>query len=40
MIRHLQKDHDAEWKLVLAANNRSAQAKTQRAEALIEALGG
>ena len=39
MIRHLQKDHDAEWKLVLAASNRSAQAKTQRAEALVGASG-
>ena len=38
--RHLQKDHDTECKLVLAASNRSAQAKTQRAEALVEASGG
>ena len=40
MIRHLRKDHDAEWNLVLAASNRSAQAKTKRAEAFVEVTGG
>ena len=35
----LQKD-DAEWKLVVAASRRSAQATSQRAEALVEASGG
>ena len=37
----LQKDdHDAEWKLVVAATRRSAQATSQRAEAFVEASGG
>jgi len=40
LIRHLQKDHQAEWKLVLAARSRSAMAKTRRAAALVEASGG
>ena len=34
----MQKDHDAEWEFVFAAN-RSAQLETQRAEALVEASG-
>ena len=38
LIRHLHKDHEAEWKLVLAASHRSVQAKSQRAEALVEAF--
>ena len=37
LIRHLHKDHKVEWKLILATTSRSAQAKSQRAEALIEA---
>ena len=37
-IRHWHKDHDAEWKLVPAASSRAAQVKSQRAEALVEAL--
>ena len=37
LIGHLDKDHEAEWKMVLAAGSRSAQAKRQRAEALAEA---
>ena len=36
----LQKDDDAEWKLVVAASRRSAQISNQRAEALVEASGG
>ena len=38
LIRHLRKDHKAEWKLVLAASNKLAQAKSQRAETLVEAF--
>ena len=38
LIRHLHKDHEAEWKLVHAASSRSAQAESQRAEALVEAF--
>ena len=30
LIRHLQKDDEAEWKLVVAASSRSAQAKSAR----------
>lgn len=36
-IRHLQKGHAANQKLVLAVSGRSAQAKSQRAEALVKA---
>ena len=36
-IRHLHKDHGAEKELVLAASSLSAQAKSQRAEAFVEA---
>ena len=38
-IRYLHKDHEAEWKLVLAVRRRSAQAKSQRTEELVEASG-
>ena len=38
LIRYLHKNHEAELKLVLAASNRSAQAKSQRAVALVEAF--
>ena len=38
LIRRLHKDHEAERKLVLGASSRSAQAKSQRAEALVEAF--
>ena len=38
MIKLLHKDHEAEWRLVLAVSSRSAQAKSQYAEALVEAF--
>ena len=38
LIRYAHKDHEAEWELVFAAKSRSAQAKSQRAEALVEAF--
>ena len=38
LIRQLYKYHEAEWKLVLAASSSSAQAESQRAEALVEAF--
>ena len=37
LIGHLRKGREAKWKLVVAASSRSAQAKSQRTEALIEA---
>ena len=37
LIRHLQKYHEAEKKLVLAESNTSAQGKSQHEEALVEA---
>ena len=37
LIKHVLKDHEVEGKLVLAASSRSAQAKSQRAEAFVEA---
>ena len=38
LIRYFHKDHNEEWKLVIAASSRSAQAKSQRAEALVDAF--
>ena len=38
LIRDLLKDHEAEWKLLHAASSKSAQAKSQRARALVEAF--
>ena len=37
--RHMHKDHEAEWSLVLAAGSKSAKTKGQRVEALFEASG-
>lgn len=37
LIGHLHKDHETEWNLVFASN-RSAQAKSQRVETLVEFL--
>lgn len=39
LVRRLQKDHETKWKLILAASSRSAQGKSQRVEALVEASG-
>ena len=39
LIRPTHKDHEVEWKLVFARSCRSAHAKSQRAEALVEASG-
>lgn len=38
LIRHLHKEHEAGSKLVLAVSSKPAQAKSQRAEALVEAF--
>ena len=39
LIRHLHNDHKAEWKMDLAASRRSAHAKSQGAEVLVEVSG-
>ena len=38
LIISLHKDPEAEWKLVLVATSRSERAKSQRAEAFVEAF--
>ena len=38
LIRQLHKDHEAGWQLLLAVSSKPAQAKSQRAEALVDAF--